>query len=117
MQRTETPELTALAAKYPGVLLISKGDVAVEEDNKVHFLPRYRPRLPRVTQHLASAQQAAVDVAMQSFGRLDALICANPAAVCLASPFAKLTNVNRRSERRHAPPARRRLVPFRPAPG
>ncbi|GAA6001774.1 uncharacterized protein JCM10292_005903 [Rhodotorula paludigena] len=51
MQRTETPELTALAAKYPGVLLISKGDVAVEEDNK-----------------------AAVDVAMQSFGRLDALI-------------------------------------------
>ncbi|GAA5943527.1 hypothetical protein JCM10213_005520 [Rhodosporidiobolus nylandii] len=51
LQRTETPELTALANKYPGVLLISKGDVTKDEDNK-----------------------AAVDAAMQSFGRLDGLI-------------------------------------------
>ncbi|KAK4705166.1 hypothetical protein P7C70_g1036, partial [Phenoliferia sp. Uapishka_3] len=51
VSRTETPELTSLASKYPGVLLISLGDVAKDEDNK-----------------------AAVDVAMQSFGRLDSLI-------------------------------------------
>ncbi|GAA5854001.1 hypothetical protein JCM9279_003758 [Rhodotorula babjevae] len=51
LQRSETPELTALAGKYPGALIISKGDVSIEDDNK-----------------------AAVDVALQSFGRLDALI-------------------------------------------
>ncbi|GAA6048141.1 hypothetical protein JCM3770_003681 [Rhodotorula araucariae] len=51
LQRSETPELAALAGKYAGALVISKGDVAVEGDNK-----------------------AAVDVALQSFGRLDALI-------------------------------------------
>ncbi|GAA5835413.1 hypothetical protein JCM11251_005228 [Rhodosporidiobolus azoricus] len=51
LQRTETPELTALANRYPGVLLISKGDVTKDEDN-----------------------QAAVEAAMQSFGRLDAVI-------------------------------------------
>ncbi|KWU45682.1 NAD(P)-binding protein [Rhodotorula sp. JG-1b] len=43
LQRTESAQLTSLADKYPGVLIISKGD-------------------------------AAVEVAMQSFGRLDALI-------------------------------------------
>ncbi|GAA5911334.1 hypothetical protein JCM6882_002350 [Rhodosporidiobolus microsporus] len=51
LQRTETPELTALASRYPGVLLIVKGDVSKDEDNK-----------------------AAVEAAMQSFGRLDAVI-------------------------------------------
>ncbi|KAL8291727.1 hypothetical protein RQP46_001985 [Phenoliferia psychrophenolica] len=51
VSRTETPELTSLAAKYPGVLVISLGDVSKDEDNK-----------------------AAVDVAMQSFSRLDGVI-------------------------------------------
>ncbi|GAA5979456.1 hypothetical protein JCM10908_002931 [Rhodotorula pacifica] len=51
LQRTESAQLTSLAATYAGVLVISKGDVSKDEDNK-----------------------AAVEVAMQSFGRLDALI-------------------------------------------
>ncbi|GAA6015661.1 hypothetical protein JCM8202_001066 [Rhodotorula sphaerocarpa] len=51
LQRSESPQLTALAGKYPGVLVISKGDISKDEDNR-----------------------AAVDVAVQSFGRLDALI-------------------------------------------
>lgn len=51
MSRSETPELTALAATYEGALLIYKGDVAKDEDNK-----------------------QAVEVTMQAFGRLDALI-------------------------------------------
>lgn len=47
MSRSETPELTALASTYPGVLNISKGDVAIDSDNKVrsataHASPRSR---------------------------------------------------------------------------
>ncbi|KDE05880.1 hypothetical protein MVLG_03823 [Microbotryum lychnidis-dioicae p1A1 Lamole] len=51
LQRSETPELVKLADTYSGSLVISKGDVAKDEDNK-----------------------AAVDVAMQMFSRLDGLI-------------------------------------------
>lgn len=51
MSRSETPELTAFAATYNAGLLIFKGDVAKDEDNK-----------------------QAVDVTMQAFGRLDAVI-------------------------------------------
>ncbi|GAA5910477.1 hypothetical protein JCM5296_007189 [Sporobolomyces johnsonii] len=51
VQRSSTPELEALASTYPGVLVISKGDVSVDADNK-----------------------AVVELAMQAFGRLDALI-------------------------------------------
>ncbi|GAA5989123.1 hypothetical protein JCM11641_007604 [Rhodosporidiobolus odoratus] len=51
LQRSESPALAALASKYPGVLLIMKGDVSKDDDNK-----------------------AAVEVAMQTFGRLDSLI-------------------------------------------
>lgn len=35
LSRTETPELTALAGRFPGVLVISKGDVSKDADNKV----------------------------------------------------------------------------------
>ncbi|GAA5863930.1 hypothetical protein JCM8547_005284 [Rhodosporidiobolus lusitaniae] len=70
LQRTETPELTALASKYPGVLLISKGDVTKDEDNK-----------------------AAVEAAMQSFGRLDALIL-NAGTLHPVSSIANLTQTS-----------------------
>ncbi|GAA6039627.1 hypothetical protein JCM8097_002224 [Rhodosporidiobolus ruineniae] len=68
VQRTETPELAALAQKYPGVLLICKGDVSKDEDNK-----------------------AAVEAAMQSFGRLDAVIL-NAGVVEPVSPIRSLTH-------------------------
>ncbi|GAA6061185.1 hypothetical protein JCM10212_002398 [Sporobolomyces blumeae] len=51
LSRSTPPELDHLANKYTGSLIISKGDVANDQDNK-----------------------AAVDVAIQSFGRLDALV-------------------------------------------
>lgn len=35
LSRTETPELTALAGRFPGVLVVSKGDVSKDADNKV----------------------------------------------------------------------------------
>lgn len=35
LQRSESPQLTALAGKYPGVLVISKGDISKDEDNRV----------------------------------------------------------------------------------
>lgn len=34
LQRTESARLTSLADTYPGVLIISKGDVSKDEDNK-----------------------------------------------------------------------------------
>lgn len=70
VSRTETPELSALAAKYPGVLLISLGDVAKDEDNKGKPLPSLVVTRPADTLRAV----AAVDVAMQSFSRLDAVI-------------------------------------------
>ncbi|GAA5894498.1 uncharacterized protein JCM6883_002120 [Sporobolomyces salmoneus] len=51
LSRTTPPELDALSARYPGALIISKGDVSKDDDNK-----------------------QAVEMCMQSFGRLDALI-------------------------------------------
>lgn len=51
MSRTETDELLALKSEYPTSLVVCKGDVAKDEDNK-----------------------SAVDVAIKSFDRLDALI-------------------------------------------
>lgn len=50
MSRSETPEITSLASKYPGALVISQGNVAEDLHNK-----------------------AAVDLALQSFGRLDSV--------------------------------------------
>lgn len=35
VSRTETPELISLADKFSGALIISKGDVALDKDNKV----------------------------------------------------------------------------------
>ncbi|GAA6020098.1 hypothetical protein JCM10207_006254 [Rhodosporidiobolus poonsookiae] len=67
LQRTETPQLASLAQKYPGVLVIAKGDVAKDEDN-----------------------EAAVDVALQVFGRLDALIL-NAGTVHPVSPISSLS--------------------------
>jgi NADP-dependent 3-hydroxy acid dehydrogenase YdfG len=51
VSRTETDELLALKSEYPTSLVVCKGDVAKDEDNK-----------------------SAVDVAIKSFDRLDALI-------------------------------------------
>ncbi|GAA6026196.1 hypothetical protein JCM11491_004423 [Sporobolomyces phaffii] len=51
LSRTTPPELETLSSRYPGALIISKGDVSNDDDNK-----------------------QAVEMAMQSFGRLDALI-------------------------------------------
>lgn len=54
MSRSTPPELEQLASTYPGVLVIFKGDASKDGDN-----------------------QAAVEGAMQAFGRLDSLICAS----------------------------------------
>ncbi|GAA5923880.1 uncharacterized protein JCM15063_005489 [Sporobolomyces koalae] len=51
LSRSTPPELEALASTYPGALIISKGDVSRDDDNK-----------------------QAVEMALQSFGRLDAII-------------------------------------------
>jgi len=51
ISRSTPPELDALSSTYPGALIISKGDVSKDDDNK-----------------------QAVEMCMQSFGRLDALI-------------------------------------------
>ncbi|GAA96151.1 uncharacterized protein L969DRAFT_91607 [Mixia osmundae IAM 14324] len=51
LSRSSPPELEDLAGRYPGSLIISKGDVSKSAD-----------------------VQAAVDVAMQSYSRLDSLI-------------------------------------------
>ncbi|GAA5954903.1 hypothetical protein JCM3765_007806 [Sporobolomyces pararoseus] len=51
LSRTTPPELDTLSSRYPGALIISKGDVSKDEDNK-----------------------QAVEMCMQSFGRLDGLI-------------------------------------------
>lgn len=65
LSRTTPPELDALSARYPGALIISKGDVSRDEDNK-----------------------QAVNMCLQSFGRLDALIRAPPTnhRVCVVNP-------------------------------
>ncbi|GAA5852711.1 hypothetical protein JCM5353_002416, partial [Sporobolomyces roseus] len=51
ISRSTPPELDALSSTYQGALVISKGDVSNDDDNK-----------------------QAVEMCMQSFGRLDALI-------------------------------------------
>jgi len=51
LSRTKTPQLEALAAKYPGRLLIIQGDVISEEDIK-----------------------NAIDLTIKTYGRLDGLI-------------------------------------------
>ncbi|GAA5887552.1 hypothetical protein JCM16303_004241 [Sporobolomyces ruberrimus] len=51
LSRSTPPELDLLSNRYPGALIISKGDVSNDEDNK-----------------------QAVEMCIQSFGRLDALI-------------------------------------------
>lgn len=77
MSRSESPELTALAAKYVGVLVLFKGDVSKDEDNK-----------------------ATVNLAMQSFSRLDALVRTSCAAWPVHRKAASLTtHVAARSQR------------------
>ncbi|SCZ91932.1 BZ3500_MvSof-1268-A1-R1_Chr5-3g08228 [Microbotryum saponariae] len=73
LQRSETPELVKLADTYSGSLVISKGDVAKDEDNKASLV-------------------AAVDVAMQMYSRLDGLIL-NAGTL---SPLGKISSMTDR---------------------
>ena len=109
LQRSETPELTALAGKYQGALIISKGDVSVEDDNKVR-----RPPSPSSSRSLVLTRlprQAAVDVALQSFGRLDALIRASR----LARPSCSLQASSRSGPSQSTPARSTRSAPSRPS--
>lgn len=51
MSRTESPEILSLASKYPKQLILTKGDVAKDEDNK-----------------------STVELAIKSYGKLDSVI-------------------------------------------